>query len=153
MIRVAIDIGGVLSKYPEVFLPLVRALHDGGAEVHVVTDMHARDDTLDILRRNGFGFIPADRVHNSDFETYGEACKAVILRRLEIDVFIDDFPAYLAEGCPVRLLVQPDLSRPYYHDSWRTNGNEGEFGRRRRVERYAESGRYGGVRPPAPCDA
>ena len=50
----------------------------------------------------------------------------------------DDFPAYLVRGCPVRLLVQPDLELPYYDDSWQTDGAEGEFGRRQRVRRFTD---------------
>lgn len=120
---------------------MVQALVLGGADVHIITDMHNREDTLFMLRSNGF--VPPileSNIHNSDFEQFGEACKAVLLRQLNIDVFLDDFPAYLAEGCPVRLLVQPDLTRPYYHDTWVTNGGEGDFGRRKRVETYLGTG-------------
>ena len=141
MIKIGFDIGGVLSKYPDIFRPMVHALVAGGAEVHVLTDMHKRDETLSMLRGNEF--IPPileEHVHNSDFETYGESCKAVLLRDLKIDMFMDDFPAYVASGCPVRLLVLPDLSRPYYHDSWITSGTEGEFGRRCKVNRFLHSG-------------
>lgn len=138
--RVAFDIGGVLTKYPDVLRPLVQALLDGGAEVHVVTDMKGHEKVVDLLWDNGFK-IPRDNVHCADFERYGEACKAKLLQQLEIDVFMDDFPAYLVEGCPVRLLVQPDLKRPYYHDTWKTDGAEGDFGRRSRVRRFVEEDR------------
>jgi|GEM_PF-6297195 len=139
-IKIGFDIGGVLSKYPSIFRPLIDALIKGGAEVHVITDMHERSETLEMLRLNGLGDIPPERVHNSDFERYGEACKAVLLKQLGVDIFIDDFPAYLAGGCPVRLQVLPDIDRPYYADEWKTSGKEGEFGRRKRVEAYLKEG-------------
>ena len=82
-------------------------------------------------------------MHSSDFRTYGEACKAVLLRQLGVDLFVDDFPAYLAEGCPVRLLVQPDLTRPYYADSWGVPGDDEDFGRRRRVDAFLAKGLRG----------
>jgi hypothetical protein len=130
MTRISFDIGGVLSKYPTIFLPMVKALIAGGAEVHVITDMHDREKTLNTLAMNGFDCIPPERVHNANYAEHGELCKAVLLKRLGIDVHLDDFPGYLAEGCPVRLQVLPDPREPYYHDEWKTDGSEGNFGRR-----------------------
>lgn len=129
-VRISCDIGGVLSKYPEIFLPFVKALMAGGAEVFCVTDMHDRTKTLDMLARNGFDIIPEKNVINSDYNTYGELCKAVVLRENNIDIHIDDFPGYLTEGCPVRLQTCPDPYKAYYADSWKTDGSEGNFGRR-----------------------
>ncbi len=137
-VRVAFDIGGVLSKYPVILQAMAQALHDGGAEVFVITDMQGPDRVLELLEANGFGFINPANIICADFETYGEGCKAVVLERLYIDVFLDDFPAYVTRGCPVRLLVQPDLETPYYDDSWQTDGAEGEFGRRQRVRRFTD---------------
>ena len=137
-VRVAFDIGGVLSKYPTILRAMAQALHDGGAEVFVITDMRTPDRVLELLEANGFGFINPANIICADFELYGEGCKAVLLEQLYIDVFLDDFPAYLVRGCPVRLLVQPDLELPYYDDSWQTDGAEGEFGRRQRVRRFTD---------------
>lgn len=139
MIRVAFDIGGVLSKYPEVFRPVVAAFLASGIEVHVVTDMHDRDETLTILRENGFGAIQEENVHDSDYESEGEFCKATILRRLGIDLILDDFPGYLTWDsrfgpAPVRCLVMPDPYRPYWAETWRGDPDAGEFGRRAWVD-------------------
>lgn len=46
-------------------------------------------------------------------------------------MMIDDFPAYVAEGRAARLLLMPNIREPYYHDHWKTDGKEGNFGRRR----------------------
>ena len=128
--KVAFDIGGVLSKYPDTFRQLVAALIDFGHEVYVITDMPDKEKTVAMLQENLFGFIPESNVHNADYNKYGELCKAVLLRKLKIDMFFDDFPGYLTEGCKVRLQVLPDPQRPYYHRTWKTDGSEGDFGRR-----------------------
>lgn len=133
-VRIAFDIGGVLSKYADILRPIVKALQkDKAVEVHVITDMHKRAESLAMLRMNGFK-IPAKRLHNADFETYGEACKAVLLVELGIDVMVDDFPAYVAEGCPLRLLALPAIHQPYYAPTWKTPKSVGDFGRKGRVE-------------------
>jgi len=128
--KAAFDIGGVLSKYPAIFKPLMLALMAAGHEVHVITDMHDRDASMKMLLMNGFSFIPAEHVHNADYALHGELCKAVVLRELGIDIFFDDFPGYLTIGCPVRCQVLPDPHKPYYAPEWKTDGSEGDFGRR-----------------------
>jgi len=137
-IRVAFDIGGVISKYPDILRPIISALHTGGIEVYVITDMHNPKDTREMLDLNHLSFIPTERVLNSDFDRYGEACKAILLKQYKIDFFLDDFPAYVAEGCPLRCLVLPDLARSYYHDDWINpeGAQYGDFGRRKRLETF-----------------
>lgn len=128
--RVALDIGGVISKYPDEIRSFARALVTGGAEVYVITDMHDRDDVLKQLEVNGFGFIAPDRVHCADYQAHGEGCKAELLAQLGVDMVLDDFIGYVAiPGCPVRCLVMPDAEQPYWHPSWVTN-SESDFGRR-----------------------
>ena len=93
---------------------------------------------MEVLEANGFGFIkPGERSSPTSRRT-ARAEGRCVLERLYIDVFLDDFPAYVTRGCPVRLLVQPDLETPYYDDSWQTDGAEGEFGRRQRVRRFTD---------------
>lgn len=140
-LRIAFDVGGVLSKYPDQMFMLIEVLQQGGRhvrltdgsaalEVHIVSDMHPVDKITDMLRRNGFA-VPGDQVHSADFKTHGEACKAVLCAELGIDVLIDDYIGYVATpgSPPVRLLVMPDASRPYYAEQWQTDGSEGDFGR------------------------
>ena len=142
MLRIAFDIGGVISKYPEKFRELCRALHIASSslrcdmiDLHVITDMHDREKTLWLLKENGFEFIPEANVHNSDYEQYGNMCKAVLLKELKIDIFFDDFGAYtdwdsqLGEA-PIRMLVQPDNFKPYWSDTWKTPPEDSDFGRR-----------------------
>lgn len=131
-IRVALDIGGVISKYPDEVRALAEAIVAGGGEVHVITDMHDREDVIGQLDANSFGFIAPDRVHCADYATHGEGCKAELLASLGIDVLLDDFVGYVAiPGCPVRCLVMPDAERPYWHPTWNAGKAEGsDFGRR-----------------------
>ena len=130
--KVAFDIGGVLSKYPEVFRRLVQALIDAGVEIFVLTDMHDPDESYAMLERNGFGMILRDHLYNVDYTNHGEMCKSIAVKKLGIDLFIDDFPGYLSWDnqlgpAPVRLLVQPDPFRPYWSETWKADG---DFGRR-----------------------
>lgn len=130
-VRVAFDIGGVLSKYPDILREMARALMLGGASIFVITDMLDRSAVLEMLVRNGFEFVPVENVYTADYDTHGEGCKAVLLESLRIDVFLDDFIGYAAVGgAPVRCLVMPDASLPYYAEAWQTVGDEGSFGRR-----------------------
>lgn len=132
MIRVAFDVGGVLSKRPEVFVPLLKALEASpDVTVFVVSDMHPQARIIDMLARNGI-LIDPERIISSDYETHGELCKTVVCKDLKIDLLIDDFPGYVAQGDHVRLLVMPDPSRPYFADEWQTDGSEGDFGRRKK---------------------
>lgn len=135
MIKVAFDIGGVLSKRPEVFVPLLKALEGSEeVEVYVVSDMHPKEKILDMLARNDIKVDPY-RVISADYEKHGELCKTVVCQELRIDLLIDDFPGYVAVGDHVRLLMMPDPTRDYYADEWKTDGSEGNFGRRLRGKR------------------
>jgi hypothetical protein len=133
--RIAFDIGGVISKYPNQFRTLIsRLLERGptffGCDVFVITDMQDHDKVYKLLCDNGFYMIPRENVHCADYETYGEGCKAELLRRLEIDLFFDDFLGYMMlPGDTIRCLIMPDPHKPYCHDSWRSN-DKTDFGRR-----------------------
>lgn len=134
MIKIGFDIGGVLTKYPEILTPFVNSLvkNNPDIEVHVLSDMHPVEKCQDWLARNGLQVKP-ENVHSCDYSTYGETCKAVKCKELDIDILMDDFIGYVAEGSPIRLLVMPDAKRPYYHDDWKTDGSEGDFGRRKKI--------------------
>jgi hypothetical protein len=141
--RISFDIGGVISKYPAELRPLVLALLESPrVDVFVLSDMKPHAKAVAYCHDNGF-MVPPERIVCCDYEKYGEGCKAVELARLNVHVHLDDFPGYLAEGCPVRLLVMPDPRRPYFDDSWKTDGSEGDFGRRRPAPAPARDWRVG----------
>lgn len=130
--KIAFDIGGVLSKFPNEFRSLIDTLM-ASHQIHVITDMHDHTEVVNVLIRNGFK-IPSENVHCADYTGKGEYCKAILLKELGIDIFIDDFGPYLtwdsALGpAPIRLMIAPDGFRPYWHPEWQTNDNC-DFGRR-----------------------
>jgi hypothetical protein len=129
-VKIGIDIGGVLTKYPEIVVPLMTALGGHPAfEVHVLTDM-PREKAVEMLVANGVS-INFNRLHACDYATHGERCKAVKASKLGLDMLWDDHVGYVASPGepPMRMLVMPDAGRDYYHPTWKTPGQEGSFGR------------------------
>lgn len=132
--RIAFDIGGVISKYPSVCRAMIESLIAGGSEVFVITDMHPRDKVLDVLCRNSIcPPVRQENVYVADYKRYAEACKSVIVRDLKIDILVDDHGGYVAwpwaDPAPMRLWTFPDPRRPYHAPDWGTDGSEGDFGR------------------------
>lgn len=133
--KIAFDIGGVLSKYPEEFKKLTKQLWMYRNDIYVITDMHNKEDVLKQLRTNGFDeeIIPNENVYCADYATHGELCKAVLLRDLQISMFYDDFIGYTMwpphfGPAPIRCLIMPDAYRPYWAPEWKCES--GDFGRR-----------------------
>lgn len=134
--RIAFDIGGVISKYPDKFKALFWDYFinkDYPDNIYIITDMHPRDKVVKTLHDNGFEYIHEQHIYCSDYEKYGSLCKAVLLRDLKIDIFIDDFDGYLQWDSsfgpqPILLKVMPDGFKPYWHPDWKCDG--GDFGRR-----------------------
>ncbi len=133
MIRLALDIGGVLSRYPDIFRPLVSLMlrPDSGVEVYVISDIKPHTKAVAFCHDNGF-LVPPERILCADYAEHGEECKAVVCNDYGIDMLIDDHMGYLCDlgYPPVRLFVMPDPKKPYYADDWKTDGSEGDFGRR-----------------------
>jgi hypothetical protein len=128
-VRFAFDIGGVISKYPDLYRELIDDLMVRGHTIYILTDMHPMDKvvkTLDINGINRHGILIAD------YERHAEMSKDVLLKEYEIDFFFDDFIGYVVgDGAPIRCLVMPDAVSPYYHPNWKTVDGEADFGRRR----------------------
>jgi len=120
--RVSFDIGGLLSRAPQVFVPLVRALERSeDVEVYILTDMPT-ERAIALLAANDIQ-IPAERVHSANWGRDGERCKIVSRKQLGIDLHLDDHAAYAAStGANLGLLLMPcDL--PYDSDDWKNSGN------------------------------
>jgi hypothetical protein len=134
--RIGFDIGGVLSKYPEEFRQFLWEYIDkeDPPRIYVITDQHPKDEVLKTLRNNDFGFIHEDDIYCANYEQYGNAAKAKLIAELKLDMFIDDFDGYLQWDSsfgpqPILLKVQPDMFKPYWHETWKAKG--GDFGRRK----------------------
>lgn len=134
--KIGFDIGGVLSKYPFEFKELLYSLwnKDYPEDIYIITDQHPKEQVIKVLVENGFDFIYPERIYCADYEKYGNMAKAIIIKELGIDIFIDDFDGYLQWDStlgpqPILLKVQPDNYKPYWADSWKCDG--GDFGRRK----------------------
>ena len=113
-IRVGFDIGGVLSKYPEVFKPMIEALNAHPAfEVHVLTDVPA-PRSIELVHKNGYQ-VPAERIHTANYPLHGSNCKARKVEELGLALLIDDHLPYLENVKAMRLHVMPDSSKPFFH--------------------------------------
>jgi hypothetical protein len=137
-LKIAFDIGGVLSKYPDQFRILIDKLQAPGrtgletsVEIFVISDMHDVDKMHQMLLDNGIR-VDKTKIYSANYQEHGDFCKTHLCNQLGIDILIDDFIGYVAEGNFIRLLSMPNASLPYYADSWKTDGSEGDFGRRRK---------------------
>lgn len=129
--RIAFDVGGVLSKHAAI-RQLYRNLwlQGIGFMTYIISDMHPVETIEKMLELNDLPF--ENNVYSADYATHGENCKKVLCDQLGITILIDDFIGYVAQGKHVRLLVMPDPELPYYSDDWKTDGSEGNFGRRKK---------------------
>lgn len=117
--RIAFDIGGVLSKYPDKFRHLIPTLQASGCKIFVITDMHDVDKIYNMLVLNGF-YIPKDHIYSADYKTHGEGCKSELLRELAIDLFFDDFMGYMmVPSDTIQCLVMPNPYKPYWAEEWK----------------------------------
>lgn len=131
-LKVSFDIGGVLTKYPHIFRPIIDAfLKSDAVEVYVLTDMHEHSKAVKFVQGNGFN-IPAERILTARYSENGEECKAEMIKEHGINLHVDDYPGYCDHRECVSLFVWPNATEPYYHDTFQTDGSEGDFGRRRR---------------------
>lgn len=143
--NIAFDIGGVLSKYKSLRMLVasinhsIHASNEEWNKVFIITDMHPKEDVIKTLNNNKVWVNP-ERVYCADYEKYGEAAKGILLRDLKIDIFFDDFIGYLwwdtSWGkAPVRCLIMPDATLPYWSEDWKCEG--GDFGRRKYNELHS----------------
>lgn len=119
-IRIGFDIGGVLSKHPAFFRPLIEALNaHPDFEVHVLTDVQP-PRSIALIHENGYP-VPAERIHSADYATHREACKAVMAKELRLDVLVDDHLPYLdpiqrvCGDATIRLHVMPGSNPDLFH--------------------------------------
>ena len=131
MIKIAFDVGGVITKYPDIFRVLIERLQElfNDVKIIIISDIHPKEKIKQMLQMNDFHFFE-DEIFVADYDKYGEACKSMICAQELVDIFVDDFMGYVSpKGSTIRLLVMPDETIPYYNKLWRTDGSEPNFGR------------------------
>lgn len=117
-LRIGIDIGGCITRYPSVFAALGHVLITGGAKVYIVTDM-SKGDAVASMHANKLGWLLSNStLLNANWSELNDLCKTRLIEEHEIDIMIDDRPDYVAEGNFVGLVVSPRPSVPYYHPKW-----------------------------------
>lgn len=127
--KVAFDVGGVISKYPDTFRELIVVLRMVNTiDVFVISDMHPKEKIVEVLKLNNIP-VRDSNVYSADYDKHGEFCKAWLCRSLDIDILVDDFVGYVADGSHIRMLVMPDSTKPYWSNKWKTT-SDSNFGRR-----------------------
>lgn len=140
--KIGFDVGGVISKYPNEFKRIISSFNyenesssgHGIIDLYIISDIFPIDYTWQMLVKNGISYyFDKKNVHSANYEKYGNMAKAVLIKELNLDIFVDDFDGYLQWDSslgtqPLLLRVMPDAFKPYWSDDWRCDG---EFGRKR----------------------
>lgn len=116
-LRVGIDIGGVISRYPDEMKELIRVLDQGGAIVYIVTDMNPKDAHA-ALTENRIPIEYIENVISCDWSNDGDMCKTKAANDFSLDILIDDRPDYVANGDFIGFCLSPRPNKPYYDPSW-----------------------------------
>jgi len=115
--KVAFDVGGLISRYPIQMKAMMKALIAGGVEVYILTDMNQQDARA-ACETNGIDFISQDRILSADWSCHGDLCKTRMCEAHGIDILLDDRPDYTAHGDFIGLNLSPRPHTPYYADGW-----------------------------------
>lgn len=118
VLKIAFDIGGVLSKYPREMKALLRTLQRGGADLWVMTDMNPKK-AVELCRLNDIP-VPDEQIISVDWAKDGELSKANACMGYGIDILIDDYLPYLCAGDFIGLCVAPRPGMPYEAPEWQT---------------------------------
>lgn len=136
VLRIAFDIGGVISRYPGEMKTLMQRLINGGAYVFLLTDMNRADAHAACRENKLYNFIGHRGLIGSgingagtedlreqyilcaNWSDYGDQCKTRLMEMNKINFLIDDRPDYCAEGDYIGLVLSPRQHIPYYHNSW-----------------------------------
>jgi len=96
--RVALDIDDTITRHPEFFALVSKALIDAGHAVYVISYREGQDEVEGDLREMGIAFteviLPAagELVEQGFYEWKANVCK-----RLEIGIFFEDMPEVVNE--------------------------------------------------------
>lgn len=122
--RIAFDIGGVISRYPKQMKEMIKSFIQSGHDVYIITDMNPTDalsacENNDILLTG----IKQENIISANWSEHGDLCKSVVMKNLSIDVMFDDRPDYIYEGVPIGFFLMPRPSMPYYAAEWNSGAS------------------------------
>lgn len=116
--KIAFDIGGWISRYPDLTREMMACLERGGAEVIVMTDMPC-DTSHTVLAMNDFiATVHFSSVVNVDWNLHKERSKAEACREHGVDLLIDDYAPYCVGDGFAALMVWPKHEHPYDAAEW-----------------------------------
>lgn len=116
--NVAFDLDDTITRCPEFFAFLSRALKDAGHPVFIISYRTDEESTADALAEFGVAYDELILATDLDLDAQGfYEWKAEMCRRLEIDVFFEDMPevANRVDDSTVCFVpFDPDLGRMTY---------------------------------------
>jgi len=111
MLKLGVDIHGVLDLHPERYSALANAVYDAGGEVHIITGIKYDDDVkkeldsygikythyfsiVEQIERDGVHLVWRDGQPFTDDSEYWNNAKSVYCEKMGIHLMIDDSPTY-----------------------------------------------------------
>ncbi len=118
--RVAFDVDDTITRCPEFFSLLSRALKAAGHRVFIITYREGSPDTQRELRDWGIEYDTLVTPTDEELDAHGFfQWKADACRRLKIDIFFEDMPEVinlLDETTIAMMPVDPPLGKVTYQD-------------------------------------
>ena len=116
--RIALDIDDTITRHPQFFAFLSKALVDSGHEVYIISYRQGQQEVEADLAALGISFTEVVLPSDEDLDREGfYEWKAVACRRLGIEIFFEDMPEVINELDPSILALVPfdaDLGRLTY---------------------------------------
>jgi hypothetical protein len=119
--KIGFDIGGVLSREPEVFKAMISAFRSSPIwETYILTDM-PKEKAESLLQANNIDY-DKENLLCADWNESQEMCKAELVKKHGLDILVDDHLGYVTpEEIPIGLLVVPRPKKPYNSPEWKLN--------------------------------
>lgn len=114
-LKIAFDIGGVITRFPDIFYKLIHALHKSEeVELCIITDMPIDIALKYVKKYRVLDVVEKENIRHADYSKYGDNCKKILCERLGINILIDDHFGYVHNAPELGLFVVPRPEKPYY---------------------------------------
>ena len=134
--RVAFDVDDTITRCPEFFALLSRALRAGRSQVYIITFREDREGTEQELREWGIEYDELVMATDGELDACGfYRWKADACRRRKIDIFFEDMPEVinlLDESTIAMMPIDPPLGKVAYEATTEEPGRIEEEPSRRR---------------------